>query len=326
MVVGFTRCRRDGGGLTATALLLVWLGWVLLPANAARAQQAASPARVRFTFWNVQWFPGRQPDAGEVARARHVAAVAPVVRRLNPDVLGLEEVADADAVRRLTDGLPGDYRVDVVTDFRRETTQRGEGEPTRQQIALASRLPLVRAGWEPWRPGAGGVQPRRGFALAVYRPAPGQVLVVYGLHLKSNRFDEPGGAAANERMRAESVRQLLAHARATAAACAPLGAVTVVFGGDFNTSLDDPRFDAEDSLRALLRDRYRWAWQHVPPAARITLPGSGHYPDATFDHVFFRPSAAAASARLLGAGVEPTGYECSDHRPVTVTLGLGGKG
>ena len=314
--------------LLAAALLarLAAPGVVVRAQTTPASGSAAVPGavRVKFTFWNVQWFPGRSPNAKEVARARQVAAVAPVVRRLDPDVLGLEEVANADAARLLTDGLPGGYRVDVVTDFRQET-----GGPTRQQTVLASRLPLVNGWWESWRPAAdGGPRPRRGFAFAAYQPAPGQVLLVYALHLKSNRLDEPGGAAVNAAMRAESIRQLLVHARAMAAAYAKLGTVTVVLGGDLNTSLDDPRFATESSLRELLRDGYRWAFQNTPVTERVTLPGGGGYPDVTFDHVFFRtfgPAAAATTpttVRLLDAGVEPTGPECSDHRPVSATLEL----
>ena len=306
---------------TLPALLLLTLLSRGLPAGVAHAQEAppAAVTRVKFTFWNVEWFPGRRPDAREIARARHVAAVAPVVRRLDPDVLGLEEVADAEAARLLTDGLPGGYRVDVATDFRRET-----GEPTRQQTVLASRLPLINGWWESWRSAVdGGPRPRRGFAFAAYQPTAGQVLLVYALHLKSNRLDEPGGAAANAAMRVESVRQILVHARAMAAAYAKLGAVTVVLGGDLNTSLDDPRFATEGSLRELLRDGYRWAFQHTPVTERVTLPGGDRYPDVTFDHVFFRSfDPAATPAGLLGAGVEPTGHECSDHRPVSATLEL----
>ncbi len=313
--------RRDVEAMSRRYSPAAWIVLTLLALLApvvVRAQMTP-PRRVKFTFWNVEWFPGKRPDAKETARERHVAAVVPVVRRLDPDVLGLEEVADAAAARRITDGLPGGYRVDVATEFQRET-----GEPTRQQTILASRLPLVNGWWESWRPTADGLRPRRGFAFAAYQPVPGQVLLVYALHLKSNRVDEPGGAATNAAMRAESVRQLLAHARAMAAAYAKLGAVTVVFGGDLNTSLDDPRFAAEGTLPALLADGYRWAFQDVPPADRVSLPGGGRYPDTTFDHVFFRSFApaggTAAGVELGGAGVEPTGQECSDHRPVSATL------
>ncbi len=264
-----------------------------------------------FTFWNVEWFPGRRPHAGARAQATHVAAVLPVVQQLDPDVLGLEEVGDAEAARLLADHLPG-FKVDVCTEFTRE----GSGEPSRQQIVLCSRLPLLTAGWQRWTPDAQGRLPRRGFAFAAYRPAPGEVLLVYGLHLKSNLADEPGGDATNTAMREESTRQLLAHQSQETAVCARWGRVRlVVVGGDMNTSLDDGRFESETTLRALRADgAFRWAWEGVPLPLRLTLPGVGRYPATCFDHLFYRGDGV----RLTSASLRNTGRTASDHRPVTV--------
>ena len=263
------------------------------------------------TFWNVEWFPGRRPHAGAKAQATHVAAVLPVVQGLDPDVLGLEEVGDADAARLLTDHLPG-CKVNVCTEFTRDPT----GEPSRQQIALCSRLPLLAAGWQRWAPDAQGRQARRGFAFAAYRPAPDEVLLVYGLHLKSNLADEPGGDATNTAMREESTRQFLAHERQEASVCAQWGRVRMVMvGGDMNTSLDDGRFESETTLRAL-RDEggFRWAWEGVPLSLRLSLPGVGRYPATCFDHVFYQ----GEGVRLASASIRATGRTASDHRPVTV--------
>ncbi len=263
------------------------------------------------TFWNLEWFPGHRPGAGEAARQKHVAAVVPIVERLDPDVLGLEEVNDWAAARLVADRLKG-FRVDVCTEFVRPT-----GAPTGQQTALCSRLPLVGGWWEPWRPGADGLVPRRGFAFAAYQPAPGKLLLVYGLHLKSNVDDEPGGAAVNVAMREESSRQLLAHAQAMQAAYGRMGRVRLlVVGGDLNTSLDDARFEQETTLRALLGEGgFLWAWSGVPLERRFTLPAKGRYPAVCFDHQFYR---AAGGGRVLGASVDDTGRDASDHRPVTV--------
>ena len=218
--------------------------------NAIPAPPAGSPPlavtsgrTLTITFWNVEWFPGRRPNAGERAQASHVAAVVPIVERLDPDVLGLEEVSDADGARLIADHLKG-FRVDVCTEFTRAPTN----EPSRQQTALCSRLPLLASGWEPWQPTAAGLQPRRGFVFAAYQPTPGEVLLVYGVHLKSNVPDEPGGDATNRAMREESARQLVVHERASAARYASQGRVRLeVVGGDMNTSLDDSRFEPEQT-------------------------------------------------------------------------------
>lgn len=278
---------------------------------AAPAPPAAPAGKLNVTFWNLQWFPGHRPGAGAAAQQNHVLMVSPVLGRLRPDVLGLEEVGDAAAAHLLADRLPG-FHVDVCTGFTREPTQ----EPSRQQIVLCSRLPLLTAGWQAFRADARGLLPRRGFAYAVYQTDPGEVLLVYGLHLKSNVNDEPGGDATNIAMREESVRQVLAHRQTLEAGCARWGKIRLeVIGGDMNTSLDDPRFQPERTLRDLgaAANGFLWAWQGVPAPLRLTLPGAGPYPSACFDHVFYRGDGV----RLLGTNLEPTGRGVSDHRPVS---------
>ena len=109
-----------------------------------------------------------QTQGRERARASHVAAVVPVVERLDPDVLGLEEVSDADGAHLIADHLKG-FRVDVCTAFTRAPTD----EPSRQQTVLCSRLPLLDSGWEKWQPTADGLAPRRGFAYAAYQTRAG---------------------------------------------------------------------------------------------------------------------------------------------------------
>ena len=278
---------------------------------------AATPRALTLTFWNLEWFPGRRPHATEAARQKHVAAVLPVVEGLHPDVLGLEEVNDWAAARIVADHLPG-FHVDVCSEYVRPT-----GAPTGQQIALCSRLPLVGGWWESWQPGADGLQPRRGFAFGVYQLAPGELLLVYGLHLKSNVADEPGGAAVNVLMREEGARQLLVHERAMAAAYGRMGRVRLaVVGGDMNTSLDDARFEQETTLRSLLGEGgFLWAWQGVPLERRFTLPAKGRYSAVCFDHQLYRTADDGSAVRVLDASVGDASHDASDHRPVTVKYG-----
>ena len=267
--------------------------------------------QVSVTFWNVQWFPGHKPGAGVRAQNNHVALVLPVVQRLNPDVLGLEECGDASAARRLTDGMSG-FRVDACTEF----TRAPNDEPSRQQVVLCSRLPLLIAGWQRFQADPRGLVPRRGFAFAAYQSSPGEVLLVYGLHLKSNVEDEPGGEVTNTAMREESMRQVLLHQRAEAAACAKWGRVRLaVVGGDMNTSLDDPRFEQETTLRTLLSadGGFLWVWQGIPEPLRLSMPGGGPYPPACFDHIFYK----GTGVRLVAAAIEPTARNVSDHHPVS---------
>ncbi len=304
----------------------------------------ASGRTLTVAFWNLDWFPGQRPHAKPPAQAAHIAAVVPVAEHLAPDVLGLEEIADRDAATTVISRLK-DFKVDVCSEFLRGPEQKrkrtaaakaGDDEPgsddtpaptppapdapwtfpDRQQIALCSRLPVLATGAEPWKPDAAGRRQRRGFVFAVYRSAPGEVLLVYGLHLKSNVLDEPGGAPTNVLLREEASRQLLAHERATATAWARTDRLRlVVVGGDLNTSFDDAQFAAERTLREWSgAGGFRWGWEGVPLPRRLTLPAKGRYPATCFDHVFYQPGDA--SVKILSAEVVNTGPAASDHHPV----------
>ncbi len=282
------------------------------PSPSTSAPPPPPHGTLNVTFWNLQWFPGHRPGAGLGAQTRHFQAVLLALQKLHPDLLGLEEVGDETAARKLAADLPDGFHVDACTAFTREP----DHVPARQQVVLCSRLPLLTAGWQPFRPDASGLLPRRGFAYAAYRLPANEVLLAYGLHLKSNVHDEPGGDATNVAMREESLRQVLAHQRGLRTSCLRWGSVRLaLIGGDMNTSLDDPHFQSETTLRCLLSpdNGYRWTWQGLPLPLRQTLPGGGPFPPACFDHIFYQGD----QTRLLTASVTPTGPNASDHRPVS---------
>ena len=73
------------------------------------AQQAPSPhpspAIITATFWNVQWFPGRRPNASRGEENRQIRAVHTDLAQLNSDIVAFEEVRDWEHAcdRRLLD-------------------------------------------------------------------------------------------------------------------------------------------------------------------------------------------------------------------------------
>jgi predicted extracellular nuclease len=52
------------------------------------------PHSVTVAFWNIQWFPGRRPNATRQEESRQIKAVHSDVLQLNADIIGMEEVRD----------------------------------------------------------------------------------------------------------------------------------------------------------------------------------------------------------------------------------------
>jgi endonuclease/exonuclease/phosphatase (EEP) superfamily protein YafD len=272
---------------------------------ASPAPSANSSTTIAATFWNIQWFPGRRPNASRAEEDRQVRSVHRDFAQLTPDLIGLEEVRDFAHASLAVQPVPG-FKVDVCSNFPAR-----EGQTEAQQIAIASRLQPLSAWAEAWKPG-GAITPPRGFAFAAYQLSPKQILLVYALHLKSNR----GEIHEDMRIREESMRQLLSHLQAMKAAYEKIGALTCIVGGDFNTAPDEPRFAGEKTARSLLVDGFNWAWQGIPLSSRITVPPDERYPAACFDQIFFR------GATLAKAWVANTSPQSSDHRPVNAVLNL----
>jgi endonuclease/exonuclease/phosphatase (EEP) superfamily protein YafD len=267
--------------------------------------QDPPPSQITITFWNVQWFPGRRPNASRAEENRQIKAVHSDLAQLSSDIVALEEVRDYDHAALAVKPLPG-FKVDVCSSFPPR-----EGQNEAQQVAITSRLQPLSAWSELWKP-SGALVPPRGFSFAAYQVAPRQLLLVYALHLKSNR----GEIHEDMRIREESMQQLIAHMKAMNAAYGKLGSLSWIVGGDFNTAPDEPRFANEKTLASIRADGFRWSWEGIPFNSRITVPGDLRYPAASFDHIFYR------GATLLKAWVANTLPQSSDHRAVNAVFRL----
>lgn len=299
--------------------LIVRLLWVALFAGTLFAETSPLPAPPLFpsagpvsssttitaVFWNIQWFPGRRPHPSRTEENRQIREVHRDLTQLTPDVIGLEEVRDFKHASLAIQPLSG-FKVDVCSNFPPR-----EGQQEAQQIAIASRLQPISAWAETWKPG-GAIMPPRGFAFASYQVSPTQVLLVYALHLKSNR----GEIHEDMRIREESMHQLISHMKAMKDTYGKMGALTWIVGGDFNTAPDEPRFAREKTVPYLLAEGFSWSWKGIPLSSRITMPADLRYPPACFDQIFFR------GATLARAWVANTSRQSSDHRAVNAVLNL----
>jgi endonuclease/exonuclease/phosphatase family metal-dependent hydrolase len=266
-------------------------------------QPAASPPTITATFWNVQWFPGRRPNASRGDENRQIRAVHTDLAQLNSDIVALEEVRDYEHAALAVKTLAG-FKVDVCSNFPPR-----EGQNEAQQVAITSRLQPLSAWSELWKP-SGAIIPPRGFSFAAYQLAPRELLLVYALHLKSNR----GEIREDIRIREESMQQLIAHIKAMENAYGTLGALSWIVGGDFNTAPDEPRFASEKTVPSLRAAGFLWSWEGIPFTSRITVPADLRYPAACFDQIFFR------NATLVKSWVANTSPQSSDHRAVNATL------
>jgi hypothetical protein len=118
----------------------------------------------------------------------------------------------------------------------------------------------------------------------------------------------------NIRKREVAIDQLLNHVRDVIAPAMPM-VKSIVVGGDFNTNLDQPDFAAEKTLVKLTAAGFRNSMEGAALLQRVTHPGSGPYPDATFDYLF--------GSNLIPAKPQITASKASDHYPVTCDFSLG---
>lgn len=290
----------------------LFLGLAILLSHClvAGAEEPSSSKIVRVAFWNLEWFPGKRPKATTTEVVDQIVKIVPAVEKLDADIIGFTEVQNAKAMTIALYKSLG-RTPQVCSEFLDE-----EGKVTLQQIGIASKMAAMSAWWENWKQAP--VTPKRGFSFAAFEPSPGNILLVYTVHLKSNRGDLVEDIA----MREESAKQLLTHVKEMEKAYSKLGKVAVVIGGDFNTSLDDPKFQEEKTLRLLQKAGFDWCWTGVPFEKRITLPGGpAHnpklppFPDTCFDHVFTK------GVKLASASVAE-GEMPSDHRAVIVDLAI----
>lgn len=281
------------------------------------AAPLASAASVRVTTWNLEWFPNGKPKELPVAeQEKRIAAAADVLRPLNSDIILLQEVRDWDVCVRLAEAIqPHTYHVAIVSAFRDRFTP----GPGKQQVAIMAREPAQAAWSESWK-SMEGVDPPRGFVFAWFKIG-GHDVGIYSVHLKSNlimksdKAEKEAEAQKNIRKREVAIQQLLNHVHDVIAPSMPM-VKSIVIGGDFNTNPDQTDFAAEKTLTTLTDAGFRSSVEGLPLAQRVTHPGSGPYPDSTFDYLF--GSNLTPSKALI------TPSKASDHYPVTCDFSFGG--
>lgn len=278
------------------------LGFLLLAIFAFAASLHAAPLKV--VSWNLEWFPGHRPTASAEEADKHMKAAREALKALNPDVFVGVEVRDWAAFQELVSVVPG-LTTHVVSSFIDPET----GEIRPQQIGIASKLTCRAAGWEPWKANVPNIS--RGFSFVALEEKNGNLLMVYGNHLKSNRGDAQEVAA----MRNEQAKQLIAQHDIMTKALHGKTISGTILTGDFNTN-HDGQFPLCKVVEELTAAGYRNTWADTPQEKRLTWrsrPNSEFKP-TTFDY-FFTLGLGDLKAKMIDSPIE-----VSDHCPIVLEV------
>lgn len=268
-------------------------------------------AEIRVTTWNLQWFPSGSPNlAPPEIEAGKIQEVAATLRKINPDVILLQEIRDVETCEALVTALkPENYFIAICSQFRDEFG----GGLGRQQVAILSKKPTFAASSDRWK-SFGTVDPPRGYSFAVIQYGKNEI-GFYCVHLKSNltRGNPERQAQLNILKRELAAEQILEHAR-TIGISLTNELEAVIVGGDFNTNLDQDLFISEKTLRVFSAAGFFSGFENTALPQRVTIPTKGRYPDATFDYIFAKGVPADAPQIYTST--------LSDHHAVTRAIRL----
>ena len=155
----------------------------------------------------------------------------------------------------------------------------------------------------------------RGFAYALLDGGKKGPIACFSLHLKSNvnRSGSNLEGQKNIYKREAAAAQVLAVVRKMRDGL-PGKELRVVVGGDFNTNDDDLEYVSEATLRSFYGAHFRSCFRDWKKSQKITHPGSGRFPDATFDYILYR-----GFERIVSRKIYP-GAPLSDHNLVALRL------
>lgn len=271
-----------------------------------------SPASLDVMTWNLEQFP----TAGEAT----VTKVAEVIQAIGPDIVAVQEVADADAFARLASSMPG-WDGDVLAFY---DPASGYNPPVgmlwdTSTVQVLDRYLLFEEDSLAF--------PRSPMVLEIkWRDVS---LVVINVHLKALGDDSIDESNAWD----EEVRRLRACERLEQHLYENMNDDRVIVLGDFNDRLEEP---AETNVFAeFLRWPGSYLFADMPTAvadvATVSYPKSGSH----IDHVlisnelymaYFREASYARAVtvdRSLEGGFYTYERVLSDHRPVLLRLDMG---
>lgn len=284
--------------------------------------------RIRVAFYNIENFSDGEGDGADRTPERVTAQArdaAELIDEIQPDILFLAEIENAQALRILNTSLAKPFPFGWIARFGVE-----DGQTEKLHAALLSRFAPDEVVELDFGAMQGGGRPPRGALRAVFDLGDGHHLAAYTVHLKSNYGYRP----RNMYKRKHALQPIAADARELKKQKGARWEILLL--GDFNVDPESPEFEDDWSL-APLRG---WAdlWRGTPLDARTTVPTrygdpEREFPPACFDRIFAAGDATNAPWRVSAPAVLQRGVHTknvnvlpgdaghvSDHHPVWVDL------
>jgi endonuclease/exonuclease/phosphatase family metal-dependent hydrolase len=272
-----------------------------------------SAAPLKTMSWNIEWFPGNRPNSNNEEQGKQIKAASEIIAKQSPDILLAQEISNQQSFDKLFTDTP-DIKTNVISRFMEDDGK----TPSPQQCAIASKLKAHSAWFETFKPSDNLPSLRRGFAFAALEHPSGGLIMIYCVHLKSNRgSDTPEGEKNVADTRAESVKQILAHKTEMEKKFADHKILGWIVGGDLNTNHDN-QFTLCTVLADFKKAGFQNTWENTPKENRQTWrtpPYLKQFNPTTFDYLLthgFKKTEA-----LL---VPDVPVEVSDHAPLYINL------
>jgi endonuclease/exonuclease/phosphatase family metal-dependent hydrolase len=258
--------------------------------------------------WNMEWFPSGVPNRRIPEKEpERILEAGRIIGKVAPDLLFVQEVRDAESCEKLANASGSNgLKVAVCSGFKDQA-----GITVFQQCAILTTYPVVESAAERWH-SYGIVDPPRGYAYALL-DIEGELVACYCVHLKSNLVRKETDRQMNILKRELAASQLLAHVKKIGIRNGKKVSKFII-AGDFNTTLDDPLYISESTIRSLLDAGFKSGFEGVEPKDRVTLPAKGPYKDVTFDYIFHSGFGRTNNARVMPPS------EVTDHRMVVMTF------
>jgi endonuclease/exonuclease/phosphatase family metal-dependent hydrolase len=280
-------------------------------ALALRAAPSPS-APIRVTTWDLQPSAAAGTNGwSKTFQQSLVHEAAQRLKKLRPDVILLQQVADWETCHQLAQALqPETYQVVICSSFRDP-----HGKLLRRQVAILSKAKAYQTWAEPWQKRSASPAPPGGFAFAAINLGEKNIGIFSVLLSDAHSSGaEESRSPQWQEARSESARQLVQQI-ALLQGWRNNRPQTFVVAGDFNTTPDDWRLVHEQTLSLLQQSGFDNAFGGLPLEKRVTLPGNALRPAATLDYIFTRDAGLVAPPLTT-----PSAF--CDHESVTCEMDL----